>query len=131
MVASADIEAEKTVALHSIDGTNCVLPGTANVGSGHFVPGACVEYVIEVRNDGSEDATAITIADTLDSNLIFVGAQVNNFSTGSLSTLPATNTDCGTTTCLIQLTGATLDAAAAPGTGSPEVGTITIRALIK
>ncbi len=132
LIASSDLEAEKSVELHSIDGTTCAaIPGTEVAGTGHFIPGACVEYVITVENDGSADAGAIEIADTLDTNLEFVAAVASGFSTGALTTVPAANADCNVVTCLIELTGGTLDAAASPGTGSPTVGTITIRAIIK
>lgn len=97
-----------------------------------FTPGSCVEYVIEVTNDGTTGATDIVLTDILPANLTFQEAAVR----GDLIALPAdltqpsAGTPCdGTVTsaCTVTVSNATL--AAASG-GTPSVGFLVIRATI-
>ena len=129
IIASADISAIKDVAMHSQDGSTCTaIPGTPIAG-GYFVPGGCVEYTITVTNSGSDAATDIDVSDTLPAELLFAGADISGFTGGSLGTLPAVNTDCTGSACVINLTGATLPAPVAPATQTQ--GVVTIRAYVK
>jgi len=129
IVASADISAIKDVAMHSQDGSTCTaIPGTP-VAGGYFVPGGCVEYTITVTNTGSDAATDIDVSDTLPAELLFAAANISGFTGGSLGTLPAVNTDCAGSACVIDLTGATLPAPVAPATQTQ--GVVTIRAYVK
>ena len=129
IVSSADITAIKDVAMHSQDGSTCTaIPGTP-VAGGYFVPGGCVEYTITVTNSGSDAATDIDVSDTLPAELLFAAANTSGFTGGSLGTLPAANTDCSGSACVISLTGATLPAPVAPATQTQ--GVVTIRAYVK
>ncbi|MHA7898575.1 MAG: hypothetical protein ACX94B_01845 [Henriciella sp.] len=142
-VSSPDLEAEKTVSVIKEPGisgpvTDCdTATAEANAKA---VPGACVEYVIEVRNTGdTESATNLVIDDILPAEVTFVDASLvavttNGFqddtsivgTTGPILTAPtnATESNCnGTTTCIIQLSDAVLAAG--------ETGQIIIRAEIK
>lgn len=134
VVASADIDAAKTVTIFAEDGTGCAtIPGTPASGEQYAIPGACVEYKITINNTGGTDATALTVNDVLPEHLEFIAAAASGFTGGSFATpaLPAANTDCAgnsATDCEINFTGATLD----NGTvGTPTTGVVTIRALIK
>lgn len=133
IVAAADISANKTVSVFSQDGAGCAtIPGTPATPANeqYAVPGACVEYVITASNAGAATATAISIADTLATDLRFVSAQFSGF-TGTPSfapALPAANADCDATTCLVSMTAGEL-AGGTPAT--PTTGTLTIRALVK
>lgn len=124
VVASADITASKTVSIFSEDGTGCAsIPGTPAAGEQFSIPGACVEYVIEVINaGGSASATAIDLSDTLADELEFIAADASGF-TGETVTAPAANTDCTGGACVINMTGATLAAS--------TTGYLTIRALVQ
>jgi len=133
-ISSADINAVKTVDVHTEDGSNCTtFPGTAT--GGYAIPGSCVEYVITVTNEGSEAATAIDIVDDIavSGNLQFEAVTSTGFTAGTFTGTPANGADCGTGTgqvaCTISFTGGTLPA---PTGGSSEtVGTIVIRAIVK
>ncbi len=128
VVASADIEALKTVSVFSEDGSNCAtIPGTPSGGYG--VPGACVEYVISVTNSGSEAATAVDAVDVLPGELEFVDAVFGGDFTGGTLSEPAAGTDCVSSACTVQYSGGTLPAPVAPATET--VGTVTIRAIVK
>jgi len=130
IVASADVSGEKAVSIFSEDGSGCAtIPGSP-VAGGYSVPGACVEYTITVENTGGTAATDIIINDILDDNLLFVAADLSGFTGGSFASpaLPAANTDCVAGACEINLTGATL---AAGSVGTPTVGVVTIRAIVK
>ena len=125
IVANPDLEAVKTVSVFAQDDTNCgTIPGTPVAGA-LAIPGACVEYVITVTNNGSNagsNVTDIDFADILPSDLEFVAADVTTFAPADLSA-PAANTDCDAGACTVALTDATLDFG--------QVGTVIIRALVK
>ncbi len=125
IVASADLDAEKTVSMHTMDASACAtIPGVAQANV-YSVPGACVEYKITVENTGATaDATNISISDNLPDELIFIEAAQSVF-TGAPLYKPPANTDCidFDLACHVRLTGGTL----APG----ATGVLTIRALIK
>jgi len=127
-VLSAVVTANKTVTIFSEDGTGCsTIPGTAT--GGYSIPGACVEYVIEVDNEGSQAASSINLADVLNDNLTFVAATTSGFTGGSFSpALPSSGTDCTGGACNISFAGGTL---ASGSSGSPTTGTLTIRALVQ
>lgn len=104
--------------------------------SEYFTPNSCVEYVIQVNNSGSTEATNIDLTDILPENLTFRQAAVRGdlvlSATAPVGNLaqPSGGTDCdGTTTnaCTVALTNATL-ASGTPGT--PTVGYLVIRATI-
>lgn len=122
------------------DGTCDAIPAagsytkpTAN--TEYFTPNSCVEYVIEVNNSGSTNATNIDLTDILPPNLTFREAEVRGSlvlptaaPAGNLSA-PAAGSVCdGTaTTCNVALTNATLASGSA---ATPTVGYLVIRATI-
>ncbi|MEO1323367.1 MAG: hypothetical protein AAFV59_10210 [Pseudomonadota bacterium] len=145
-VQSPDLTAEKTVTVIKEPGiadpfvalTDCSSASAET--DAKAVPGACVEYVIEVENTGaSVSATNLVIDDVLPENVTFVSASLATTTTtgfdddtgiggvGPVLTFPTTPvaSDCDGTasTCAIQLSDAILDAG--------EVGQIVIRALVK
>ena len=131
LVASAELDAVKTVSIFSEDGANCAnFSGTATGGYG--VPNACIEYVITVTNTGSDAATSIVVNDILPAELEFVAAVFgDDFTGGSFTSpaLPAGGTDCTGGACVVNLQGASLAAPVAPATST--IGTVTIRAIVK
>lgn len=145
IVATPNVTGEKTVDVVSTDGSDCADFTVAPSNTQFAVPGACVEYVITVTNLGADDpagnpipgddipATAVVVADTLPAELIFVSATVEDF-TGTAPTanpaLPAANTVCDGTNCVVRYEGGTV---AAPGNtaGTPTVARVRIRALIQ
>ena len=102
----------------------------------YFTPNSCVEYVIEVRNEGTTDATSIDLTDVLPANLTFREAEVRGdlvlpttAPAGNLS-VPGAGTVCdGTVTsaCSVELTNATLASGSA---ATPTIGYLVIRATI-
>ncbi|MEO1642638.1 MAG: hypothetical protein AAFR74_04825 [Pseudomonadota bacterium] len=148
VIASPDLEATKGVVAISelIDAlgnapadpvADCTSAST--VANAKTIPGACIEYVIEVENTGSSaTASNLNIADVLSDDVIFVSVSLtttttNGFqddpaiapATGPTLTAPAAGTACDGTagTCEITLTNAIL--------ASGEVGQIRIRALVE
>lgn len=127
VVVAADVSANKTVEIITQDGSGCANFATTAVAGAYAVPGACVEYVIAVENDGTADATAITISDTLGIELEFVESQLAGALSGTLTDV-ASGTDCDATPCLVSLASGTL---VGDGGGAATTGSIVIRALIK
>ena len=121
-MASADLEAEKTVVMISTDGSGCspapAAGPTADNTSAYATPNACVEYVIAVTNNGSVDATDVDISDALPSDVTYVDATAVNFTGGTVAESSGT----------VTLTGATLDAPS--GAATDNVGYLIIRATI-
>ena len=116
-VNSPELVASKTVTVFNQDGLgNCDLTDTA-VPGGYNVPGACVQYIIEVENQGATvAATNIDISDFVPENLRYFDAEAVGFTGGSFNQ-PAQNLDCvevtatpRTTNCEVTLTGASLPA---------------------
>ena len=94
-----------------------------------FTPNNCVEYVIQVNNSGSTEATNIDLADILPENLTFQSAAVRGALTAGTLAPVAADTVCDGTasTCNVVLSDATL----ASGTSAnPTVGFLVIRATI-
>lgn len=141
VVQTPNVTATKEVFGVSSTGADC--DAIAAVGSyvkptantEYFTPGSCVEYVIEVTNDGVNDATDIILTDVLPANLTFREAAVRGGIDPAVTTLSqpdTTNSEviCDGTagTCTISATDATL---AAPAVGaSATVGYLVIRATI-
>lgn len=142
VIASPDLEATKSVSVISelIDalGAAPADPAVACdaatvVADAKSIPGACVEYVIEVTNTGATaTASNLDISDILPGDVTFVDAELTGDfvddplvgGTGPTLTEPASDTDCDGTsgTCEVALS----DAALAAG----DAGQIRIRALI-
>ncbi len=144
-VESASLAASKTVTVVKepdiadpfVALTDCAT-ATAVAGA-KAVPGSCVEYVIQVQNNGATaTATNLVIDDILPAEVTFVGASLATTTTtgfaddtgvagaGPVLSAPSTpaDSDCdGTTNCVIQLSDAVLAAG--------EVGQIIIRAAVK
>ena len=133
IVASADLAATKAVAVIATDGgaiTCATDPAVA--GDQYTTPGACIEYTITVVNNSTSpspagDATAIALADSLPTDITFVGATSTVFTGGTISTtdLGGTPVTCTAASpeCVVRLTGATLVSGA--------TGTLVIRALVE
>lgn len=90
------------------------------------IPGACIEYRIQVTNTGSGAAGDLTLEDELDKNLEFRGAMITGFQADGPEfglTTPATGQDCALGRCLVSLAQAAL----APG----ATGEVVIRATVR
>lgn len=94
----ADLNAVKTVEVYD--------PSALGL---YMVPGNEVLYKITVTNSATATASAedVDISDTLPQNLKFVSATTTGFTGGAFGTpdLPATNTDCGVTPCIVRFSG--------------------------
>ncbi len=94
----ADLSAVKTVEVYDPAGLGLYMP-----------PGNEVVYKITVTNSATATASAddIDISDTLPENLKFASATTTGFTGGAFGSpsLPAANTDCAVTTCLIRFFG--------------------------
>lgn len=112
----ADLTATKTVEVY--DPTSLGL---------YMTPGNEILYKITVTNSATATAAAedVDISDTLPENLKFVSATTTGFTGGAFGTpdLPAANTDCETTPCVVRFSGAEV----APNTTAE----ISVRAIIK
>ena len=127
IVASPDLTAAKSVDIIATSPSDCATD-SAGGATEYSVPGACVEYVITVDNNGATaTADAIDIADVLPAEVTFVTASFAGWdgTAPTLGTPSGAATDCDGTssTCNVTLTGATLNAGGQ--------GTLTIRALVK
>jgi uncharacterized repeat protein (TIGR01451 family) len=144
-VEAANIVASKTVTVIKEPGiadpfvalTDCAT-ATA-VADAKAVPGSCVEYTIQVQNNGATaTATNLVIDDILPAEVNFIAASLaTTTATGfaddagvagagpvlTVPTTPAASNCDGATTCVIQLSDAILAAG--------EVGQIVIRAEVK
>ena len=130
-VESAQVAANKTGELVSQDGSGCTLANPAvplATTTGAFIPGACVQYVIEVTNSGTATANGVTIGDELQTDLVFVAAGPDtalggNF-TGTNGSIPAANQQCtSSNVCQVTLVDGELT--------SGETGRLIILARIK
>ncbi|GGX62487.1 hypothetical protein GCM10011309_10570 [Litorimonas cladophorae] len=94
----ADLSAVKTVEVYD--------PGALGL---YMTPGNEVLYKITVTNSAAAtaDAEDVDISDTLPENLKFVSATTTGFSGGAFGSppLPAPNTDCAVTSCVIRYSG--------------------------
>ena len=110
------------VVSENLNGTFNCATGTPVAAARAFIPGSCIEYTITVNNPGSTTASDILLSDQLDTSLTFVSATVTGF-TNPFLTLPAANTKCTGSNCLVQMSGATLPAGA--------TGTLKIRSRLQ
>lgn len=132
IIASADVAGTKTVSTITdvLGSPNCALiPGPFPRDGGFNTPGACVEYVIEVTNDGSAPATDIEVGDLLPPYLTYIAADVSDLGTGFTLTEPPSNADCSVVPnpCQVTVTGGVL----AAGNTTQTSGQLIIRALIQ
>ena len=132
ILSSADLVAGKAVGVFAQTGGCGTLPATmptsaTPTNAGFAIPGACVEYRIQIQNTGANTANELAIVDTLPGELQFVDAQRYNF-TGGAWTEPATNANCSTATCTVSLTSPTGNLASLAGN---TTGMIVIRALVR
>ena len=130
IISGADVAGTKTVSTYTDErnSPDCgTFPGTP-VG-GFNTPGACVEYVIEVTNDGSAPATDIEVGDLLPPYLTYIAADVSDLGTGFTLTEPPSNADCSVVPnpCQVTVTGGVL----AAGNTTQTSGQLIIRALIQ
>ena len=97
----------------------------------YFTPSECVEYVIQVNNAGSTDATSIDLSDILPENLTFQEAAVRGdlVAVAGDLTAPSAGTPCDGAggACTVTLANASLASGSA---ATPTVGFLVIRATI-
>lgn len=121
-----NLDIQKSMSLHREDSLGCeLIPGLPDPNAAAVIPGACIEYKINVENTGSGPATNLQLTDVLQQDLIFVDAYHLGFTigTGFDFTEPMPGTDCGSSSCAIEIEGVKV--------GSGETGQILIRALLK
>lgn len=99
----------------------------------YFTPQSCVEYIIQVNNTGTTDATDINLSDILPDNLTIREAAVLGdlvlpvtAPVGNLAQTAA-GTQCDSGACTVTVTNATL---ASGSIATPTVGYLVIRATI-
>ncbi len=130
LVTSPDLDAAKTVAVIASEGEapfDCATGAAITTPNQFSVPGACIEYVISVVNNGAAAVAGnVDIVDILPAELEFVGAAFAGFEAAPAPVLaaPGANTACdGTnTTCSVGVSGGSI----APG----NTATLTIRAIV-
>ena len=130
LVASPDLDASKTVAVIASEGEapfNCAADAPVTSPTQFSVPGACIEYVITVVNNGATAvASNVGIVDVLPEQIEFVSAAFAGFETTPAPSLaaPGPNTACdGTaTTCSVGVSGGSIAAG--------NTATLTIRAIV-
>jgi uncharacterized repeat protein (TIGR01451 family) len=130
VVASPDLNASKTVAVIASEGEapfDCAAGAAITSPAQFSIPGACIEYVITVVNNGATAiASNVDVLDILPDEIVFVDAAFAGFETAPVPSLaaPGPNTACdGTaTTCSVEVSGGSI----APG----NTATLTIRAIV-
>jgi uncharacterized repeat protein (TIGR01451 family) len=138
-VVAPTLAAAKTVVVFNTDpGSDaaCAALIAASPGNQYSVPGACVQYIININNTGSGVATNLNVADRLPAEVRFLKAELATSSTtgfaddtgvagtGPVLTQPLAPENCnGTTNCLVNLTDAILSGG--------ENGQIRIWALVR
>lgn len=123
-----EISATKTVNIFNEDGLGCaIIPGVRDPDALAMIPGACVEYHIEIQNTGSGAGEAMNIVDSLESNLIYMGASHSGFANSTAPNFefntPNPGTDCGLFTCEIEIDNGLIE--------SDTTGEVIIRTLLK
>ena len=130
VVASPDMAASKASSVIAPTACGAATPAPA----GYYVPGACVQYVITVENQGAT-ATAdnIDVVDNLPDGLIFFSASTAGWdaapATQPTETYPAAETDCTGPT---EATGTNCEVSVAGGSLSAgQTATVTIIARVE
>ena len=137
-VQSADLVASKTITVFEdvpASDAACIALTAAVAGDQYSIPGACIQYVIQVENTGSTAASALDILDQLPAEVTFLSASLATTTAtgfaddpaivgaGPTLSAPASGTNCdGVAACTIQLNDAILSAG--------EIGQIKIWAKV-
>lgn len=122
--AIATLNATKTVAVFSEDGSDCDDLSAAAPGQPAkpaAIPGACMVYVISVENDSQVAAQSIALTDLLPDDLTFQGARLDNWGAGTELRTPPPG--CMLSDCTVSIADGVIE--------SGETATITIRATIR
>ena len=119
--APGRVEASKTVRVLGRDGAGCdgAAPPPAPQPA---LPGACLEYRIELENPGAAPVTALRVVDILPPFLLFVGTAQEGLGSAATVLAPAAGTDCAVASCRVELLGGEL--------GAGRSGWIVIRTLL-
>lgn len=138
-VLAPTLAATKTVVVFDTDPASeaaCTGLSAPVAGNQYSVPGACVQYVIDVSNSGTGSATNLDIQDQLPAEVRFLQASLTTNTgigfaddtgiagAGPTLTAPGSAVDCdGSSNCLVQLTDAIL--------GASQDGQVRIWALVR
>lgn len=105
--AVAFLEAQKIVRVHTQSGWGCAdVASAAGTGAQAAIPGACVEYRIDLVNTGNGVARNLRLTDVLAPNHRFAAAWHQGFDTsapGFAFEVPAPMTGCAGGACVIEL----------------------------
>ena len=138
VVAPTLAAAKSVIVLATAPGSDaaCSALTAAAPGNQYSVPGACVQYRINIDNTGAGIASSLNVADRLPAEVRFIKAEIATFSAagfeddpavagaGPVLTAPAAAENCdGTSNCLVTLTNAVL--------AGGENGQIRIWALVR
>lgn len=119
------VDAVKSVRVLARDGSGCsgFGPVSGSAEPQPALPGACLEYRIDLTNPGAAAVTELRVVDDLPPFLVYAATVLEGLGTTATLLAPPSGTDCAVTPCRVELRGGLL--------GAGQTGRIIIRTLVR